>query len=134
MGSGVHASRLTPVGLRGNPRSLENRAGTAGMLHTTGFSQSSDRIAIVGIGCSFPGGVDSLDSLWDLLCQGGDAVVDVPSHRWNADAVYDPQPGVPGKTASRRAGLLRDVASFDAGFFGISPREAAVMDPQQRLL
>ncbi len=104
------------------------------MLHSAGLSKSIDRIAIVGIGCSFPGGIDSPDSLWEFLCRGGDAVVEVPADRWNVDAVYDPLPGVPGKTASRCAGLLHDVASFDAGFFGISPREAAVMDPQQRLL
>ena len=66
--------------------------------------------------------------------EGGDAVVDVPADRWNAAAVYDPEPGTAGKAASRCAGLLHDVADFDAGFFGISPREAAVMDPQQRML
>src|SRR6266540_3013977 len=104
------------------------------MLHTTGLLKSNDRIAIVGMGCLFPGGIDSPNSLWEFLCRGGDAVVDVPPDRWNVEAVYDPEPGVPGKTVSRRAGFLRDVASFDAGFFGISPREAAVMDPQQRLL
>src|SRR5262245_24200165 len=104
------------------------------MLHITRSSQSTDGIAIIGIGCSFPGGVDSPTSLWRFLSQGGDAVVEIPSDRWNVAAVYDPQPGTAGKTASRRAGLLHDVAGFDAGFFGISPREAAVMDPQQRLL
>src|SRR6266511_1278138 len=104
------------------------------MLHTTGLLKSNDRIAIVGMGCLFPGGIDSPNSLWEFLCRGGDAVVDVPPDRWNVEAVYDPEPGVPGKTVSRRAGLLHDVAGFDAGFFGISPREAAVMDPQQRLL
>jgi acyl transferase domain-containing protein len=104
------------------------------MLHTAGISKSTDQIAIIGIGCSFPGGVESPDSLWQFLCRGGDAVVEVPADRWNVDAVYDPTPGTPGKTVCRRAGLLRDVASFDAGFFEISPREAALMDPQQRLL
>jgi amino acid adenylation domain-containing protein len=104
------------------------------MLHTAGFSKSTDQIAIIGIGCSFPGGAESPHSLWQFLCGGGDAVVDVPADRWNVDAVYDPTPGTPGKTVCRRAGLLHDVASFDAGFFEISPREAALMDPQQRLL
>ena len=104
------------------------------MLHTAGISKSTDQIAIIGIGCSFPGGVESPDALWQFLCRGGDAVVEVPADRWNVDAVYDPTPGTPGKTVCRRAGLLRDVASFDAGFFEISPREAALMDPQQRLL
>src|SRR3954469_8304572 len=104
------------------------------MLHATGFAKATEAIAIVGIGCSFPGGVESPESLWEFLRRGEDGVVDVPATRWNVDAVYDPQPGTAGKTVSRRAGLLNDVASFDAGFFGISPREAAVMDPQQRLL
>jgi acyl transferase domain-containing protein/acyl carrier protein len=104
------------------------------MLHVDRSSQSNDAIAIIGIGCSFPGGAESPNSLWRFLGRGGDAIVEVPTDRWNVDAVHDPLPGTPGKTASRRAGLLHDVASFDAGFFGISPREAAVMDPQQRLL
>ena len=104
------------------------------MLHVDRSSQFNDAIAIIGIGCSFPGGAESPNSLWRFLGRGGDAIVEVPTDRWNVDAVHDPLPGTPGKTASRRAGLLHDVASFDAGFFGISPREAAVMDPQQRLL
>src|SRR5262245_35681466 len=104
------------------------------MLHTAGISKSTDQIAIVGIGCLFPGGIESPDALWQFLSHGGDAVVEVPVDRWNVEAVYDPTPGTPGKAVTRRAGLLRDVASFDAGFFGISPREAALMDPQQRLL
>src|SRR5262245_31832756 len=104
------------------------------MLHATGLPNSSDRIAIVGIGCVLPGGIDSADALWRFLREGRDAVVEVPSERWNVDAVYDPRPGTAGKTVSRWAGLLDDIAAFDAGFFGISPREAAVMDPQQRLL
>jgi acyl transferase domain-containing protein len=104
------------------------------MLHATGLPNSNDRIAIVGIGCALPGGIDSPDALWRFLQEGRDAVVEVPATRWNLDAVYDPRPGTPGKTVSRWAGLLADVATFDANFFGISPREAAVMDPQQRLL
>src|SRR5262245_8507984 len=104
------------------------------MLHPAGISKSTEQVAIVGIGCSFPGGIESPDALWQFLSGGGDAVVEVPADRWNVDAVYDPTPGTPGKAVTRRAGLLRDVAAFDAGFFGISPREAALMDPQQRLL
>ena len=70
--------------------------GAVGMLHTAGISKSTDRIAIIGIGCSFPGGVESPDSLWRFLRRGGDAVVEVPADRWNVDAVYDPMPGTPG--------------------------------------
>ena len=104
------------------------------MLRNALDSESSEKIAIVGIGCRLPSGIDSPDSLWDFLAQGGDAVRDIPAHRWNLEAVYDPEPDTPGKSISRRAALLDEVASFDAAFFGISPREAAVMDPQQRLL
>src|SRR5262245_24413783 len=104
------------------------------MLRSTPLSNCSDRIAIVGMGCRLPGGVNSADSLWEFLCRGGDGVRDIPSDRWNLDAVYDAEPETPGKSITRRAALLDDVASFDANFFGISPREAAVMDPQQRLL
>src|SRR3954462_8458062 len=104
------------------------------MLHAASISKSTDQIAIIGIGCSLPGGIESPDALWQFLSRGGDAVVELPADRGNVDAVYDPTPGTPGKTVCRRAGLLHEVASFEAGFFGISPREAGLMDPQQRLL
>jgi amino acid adenylation domain-containing protein len=104
------------------------------MSRDVGASESSDRIAIVGMACALPGGIDSPLALWQFLRRGGDAVIDIPSDRWNVAAVFDPEPGTPGKAASRWAGLLLDISGFDAGFFGISPREAAVMDPQQRLL
>jgi amino acid adenylation domain-containing protein len=104
------------------------------MLRSTALSECTDKIAIVGIGCRLPGGIESPDSLWEFLCRGGDGVRDIPADRWNSDAVYDPHPETPGKSISRRAALLDEIASFDAAFFGISPREAAVMDPQQRLL
>ncbi|MBL8969468.1 MAG: KR domain-containing protein, partial [Myxococcales bacterium] len=91
-------------------------------------------IAIIGIGCRFPGGVHDPDSLWQLLVRGGDAVGDVPPERWDIDAYYDPDPAVPGTMNTRRGGFLSGIDRFDAAFFGISPREAAKLDPQQRLL
>lgn len=91
-------------------------------------------IAIVGIGCRFPGGADNPDLFWEMLCQGVDAISGVPGDRWNADEYYDPDPTVPGKTCIRGGGFLQHVDLFDAEFFGISPREARSMDPQQRLL
>lgn len=94
----------------------------------------SEAIAIVGIGCRLPGGVDSPESFWRLLKDGRDAIVEVPPERWNADAFYDPAPGRTGKTISRWGGFLDSIDQFDAEFFGIAPREAASMDPQHRLL
>ncbi|WP_437692902.1 SDR family NAD(P)-dependent oxidoreductase [Sorangium sp. So ce176] len=91
-------------------------------------------IAIVGIGCRFPGGVRDLESFWRLLEQEVDAIREVPKERWDIDAYYDPAPDVPGKMTTRSGGFLDEVDRFDPGFFGISPREAVKMDPQQRLL
>jgi acyl transferase domain-containing protein/Zn-dependent alcohol dehydrogenase/acyl carrier protein len=90
-------------------------------------------IAIVGIGCRFPG-ASGPDSFWRLLAGGVDAIREVPPDRWNLDDVYDEDPAAPGKMNTRWGGFLTDVDRFDAAFFGISPREAAYIDPQQRLL
>ena len=90
-------------------------------------------IAIVGMGCRFPGAANPA-CFWELLRDGRDAIVDVPPERWDAAAYYDPTPGVPGKMYTRRGGFLRGIERFDAAFFGISPREAVSLDPQQRLL
>ncbi len=91
-------------------------------------------IAIVGAGCRFPGSVETPDELWRLLAAGRDAVDNVPSDRWDADAYYDPDPAAPGKMVTRRGGFLKQVDRFEPQFFGISPREAKAIDPQQRLL
>src|SRR3954471_8972660 len=93
----------------------------------------SDPIAVVGMSCRFPGAPD-LDAYWRLLCDGVDAVTEVPADRFDIEAMYDPRQGTPGKLISRWGGFIGDVDAFDAGFFEISPREAARMDPQQRLL
>jgi amino acid adenylation domain-containing protein len=91
-------------------------------------------IAIVGIGCRFPGGANTPDAFWELLRDGVDAVREMPAGRWNAEAFYHPDPDAPGKTYVRHGAFLDDVRGFDAEFFGITPREAARLDPQQRLL
>ncbi|MGZ9226514.1 MAG: type I polyketide synthase, partial [Anaerolineales bacterium] len=94
----------------------------------------SEPIAIVGIGCRFPGGANSPDAYWKMLCEGVDAITEIPKSRWDVDQYYDPDPETPGKMATRWGGFLEGVDQFDPQFFGISPREAISMDPQQRLL
>ncbi len=92
-------------------------------------------IAIIGIGCRFPGGASNPKAFWELLCQGTDAITEVPPERWDTRQFYDPDPEKPGKTYVKQGGFLReDISNFDSLFFGISPREAQVMDPQQCLL
>ncbi len=107
------AGEADPVASGANPAASPDGAGAA--------------IAIVGIGCRFPGG-DGPEAFWRLLVDGGDAVGPVPEGRWPE------YPAEPGRAGPRRGGFLGRVDRFDADFFGISPREAAAMDPQQRLL
>jgi acyl transferase domain-containing protein len=87
---------------------------------------------VIGMACRLPG-ASNPDQLWRLLTDGQDATSPTPPERYDADAVYSPEPA-PGKLTSRRAGYLAGMADFDAGFFGISPAEAVDIDPQQRLL
>lgn len=91
-------------------------------------------LAIVGIGCHFPGGAVSPDAYWDLLRTGVDATRELPQDRWEISKFYDPDPAKLGKMNTFRGGFLERVDQFDAQFFGISPREAVWLDPQQRLL
>lgn len=93
----------------------------------------SEPIAIIGIGCRFPG-ADDPESFWRLLCEGKDMISEVPADRWPKEAFYHPDPSVPGKSISRWGGFLDRIDQFDPFFFGISPIEAESMDPQQRLL
>ena len=91
------------------------------------------RFAIVGYAARFPGAPDA-DEFWDVLREGRDAISEVPKDRWDVDEFFDPEPGVPGKIVTRRAGFVDDVTGFDAPFFGMSTREVRLMDPQHRLL
>ncbi len=93
----------------------------------------ADPVAIVGMACRFPGGADAPEQLWDLLCRGADAVRDIPTDRWPADAWFDPDLSAVGKTITKRAAFLERIDGFDADYFGVLPREAQRMDPQQRL-
>jgi polyketide synthase 5 len=91
-------------------------------------------VAVIGMGCRLPGGIDSPAGLWEALLRGDDTITTVPLDRWDAEEYFDPEPGVPGRSVSKWGAFLDDVAGFDAEFFGISEREAAAIDPQHRLL
>lgn len=98
-----------------------------------GAPVADEPIAIIGIGCRFPG-ADGPEAFWRELSEGVDAISEIPPDRWDVDAFYDPDPSVPGTAVTRRAGFVPGVDLFDFQFFGISPKESEQMDPQQRLL
>ncbi|BCI79224.1 hypothetical protein MTY66_08490 [Mycolicibacterium sp. TY66] len=107
----------------------------AGPVASAPATTADEPIAIVGMGCRFPGGVDTPQGLWELVANARDVVSEFPTDRgWDVKGLFDPDPDAAGKTYTRWGGFLADVAGFDAGFFGIGPSEARAMDPQQRLL
>nr|WP_079102959.1 type I polyketide synthase [Streptomyces sp. TP-A0356] len=120
---------MTPVG--------RSTAETAPARHGSASDLTHDPVAIVGMGCRFPGGIESPEQLWELLISGDDAITDFPRDRgWDVERLYDPHPTArrEGTSSTSRGGFLTGVGAFDADFFGVSPREAVAMDPQQRLL
>lgn len=96
-------------------------------------AEKHEPIAIVGMGCRFPG-ADNPEEFWQLLQAGQDAITDVPHDRWDLEQHYSPDPNCPGRMYTRRGGFVPHLYEFDAPFFRISPREALSLDPQQRLL
>ncbi len=111
-------------------------AGASQGTHVSDLKRSptslSEPIAVIGLGCRFPGGASSPETLWRLLCEGQNGICEIPAERWDAEAYLDDNVAQPGKMTTRWGGFLQDVDRFDAAFFGISPREAQQMDPQQR--
>ena len=91
-------------------------------------------VALVGIGCRFPGGAHDVASFWRLLCEARDAIEEIPADRIDLAHFHDERPATPGRIMTRWGGFLRGIESFDAAFFGISPREAERLDPAQRLV
>ncbi len=90
-------------------------------------------VGIVGLACRFPGAPNE-HAFWRLLAEGRDGVTEVPADRWQASALYHPDPSVPGRMTTRWGGFLEGLGRFDPAFFDLAPREAARMDPQHRLL
>ncbi|MFB9546164.1 SDR family NAD(P)-dependent oxidoreductase, partial [Micromonospora sagamiensis] len=134
LASGLLFNHPTPTALAGHLRDQLVGDGV-GAPTTRADADADEPIAVVSIGCRYPGDVRSSEDLWRLVAGGVDAIGEFPTNRgWDLEGLFDPEPGAPGKSYARHGGFLHRADEFDEEFFGISPREAAAMDPQQRLL
>ncbi|MBZ4411026.1 SDR family NAD(P)-dependent oxidoreductase [Myxococcus sp. XM-1-1-1] len=115
--------------------SKERRGPTRASPGRADVEPAREPLAIVGIGCRLPGGIEDTDGFWKVLMEGRECIVDIPEGRWDAKKFHDASGRAPGRTYVQRAGLLQqDLREFEPGFFGITPREANTLDPQQRLM
>ncbi|SPJ86910.1 uncharacterized protein FTOL_11935 [Fusarium torulosum] len=113
---------------------LTGSGGSVDAFQDSKFSSSVEKdkdIAVVGIACHLPGGITTPAEFWDFIDNSGDAIVDVPIDRWDANALYNLDPDAPGKSYCRKAGFVDTVGLFDAEFFNVSPAEAQSMDAVQ---
>jgi acyl transferase domain-containing protein len=94
----------------------------------------NEPIAIVGMGCRFPGGANNPEAYWDMLSKGAEGIAEIPTNRWDVEYYYDAQGSAPGKIYTRGGGFISDIDKFDPQFFGISAREAMFLDPQHRVI
>ena len=117
-----------------SPRELSAALDLATNKLETAEKAKREPIAVVGMSCRFPGGANGIESFWQVLENGVDAIGEVPRDRWDIDAYYDPHPEAKGKMYTRYGGFIDSVDGFDPTFFNIPPREALSIDPQHRLL
>jgi len=116
------------------PDLLPDQSRATARMTPTVEAALSEPIAVIGMGCRFPGGADTPEQFLELLRDGRDAISEVPRDRWDADAWYDANPDTPGKINCRHGGFVAGCEQFDPAFFEIAPREAKSVDPQHRML